>query len=132
MDQTANLKEQLELARLIHKLGDADPEASHEMKQRTAVKLLLTADRLAALVIALNQLMTQKAQVTLPRVLEQIGRNAGEDLIPRAVLDSILKSYPDQAVEILQDLHHSHTNDCYFFHRWGMYVGVEYDGYIHT
>jgi hypothetical protein len=68
MDQKANLKEQLELARLIRTLGDADPEASHEMKQRTTVKLLLAADRLAALVIALNQWMTQgvtqpKAQV---------------------------------------------------------------------
>jgi hypothetical protein len=70
--------------------------------------------------------------LAMPRVPEQIGQNAGEDLIRRAVLDSILKSYPDQAVEILQDLHCSHTNGCYFFQRWGMYVGVEHDGYVHT
>ena len=55
-----------------------------------------------------------------------------EDLIPRKVVEAIAKSWPDQAGEILPNLHYSHLNGCYFFERWGMYVGVEFDGYIHT
>ena len=51
-------------------------------------------------------------------------------MIPRAVIDAIIKAWPDQAVEILQEL--KFNRDHYFINRWGMYVGIEFDGYIHT
>ena len=53
-----------------------------------------------------------------------------ETVIPRAVIDAIIKAWPDQAIEILRDLRFA--GDHYSFTRWGMYVGVEFDGYIHT
>lgn len=49
----------------------------------------------------------------------------------RAV-DAIIRAWPDQAVEIFAQLQHDGLSGCYFFTRWGLYVGVEYDGYIHT
>lgn len=51
-------------------------------------------------------------------------------LIPDAVRDSIIKTWPDQAVAILEQIRPA--RDHWYFTRWGMYVGVEYDGYIHT
>lgn len=55
---------------------------------------------------------------------------AGRDLIPRPVIDAIVKTWPDQAAEILPTL--VFAGDHYGFVRWGMYVGVEFDGHIHT
>lgn len=52
------------------------------------------------------------------------------ELIPKAVIDAIVKAWPDQAAAILTDLRFA--GDHYSFNRWGMYVGVEFDGYIHT
>lgn len=51
-------------------------------------------------------------------------------VIPDVVSMSIHKSFPKDANDILKDLRWSMG---YFsFNRWGMYVGVELDGYIHT
>lgn len=55
---------------------------------------------------------------------------AGEYVVPRAVIDSLLKAWPNQFTEIMKDLRFA--GDHYSFTRWGMYVGVEFDGYIHT
>lgn len=52
--------------------------------------------------------------------------------IPAAVVSAILKAWPDQSVEILKDLQYDTLNGNWYFRRWGMYVGVESDGYIHT
>jgi hypothetical protein len=51
-------------------------------------------------------------------------------IIPDVVRDSIKKSFPDQAKDIIASLRWS--GDHFSFTRWGMYVGVELDGYIHT
>lgn len=53
-----------------------------------------------------------------------------EEVLPKAVINAVLKAWPDQATEILASIKHNY--DHYFFERWGMYVGIEYDGYIHT
>jgi hypothetical protein len=50
--------------------------------------------------------------------------------IPCVVIDAITAAFPDHAVEILAGL--KWNRDHYFFEKWGMYVGVEVDGYIHT
>jgi len=47
-----------------------------------------------------------------------------------AVVDAIRKAFPDQADEILAQLRLN--RDHWYFQRWGMYVGVEFDGHIHT
>lgn len=52
--------------------------------------------------------------------------------IPLAVMLAIEKRWPNEALEILQSLQYDSLNGCYYFIRWGMYVGVETDGYIHT
>jgi hypothetical protein len=51
-------------------------------------------------------------------------------IISDVCIAAIKKAWPDQAMDILKDVKHS--RDHYFFVRWGMYVGVEYDGHIHT
>jgi hypothetical protein len=61
---------------------------------------------------------------------QDVAKQASAELIPKAVTDAILKAWPDQAVEILGQLRFA--GDHYSFTRWGMYVGVEFDGYIHT
>jgi hypothetical protein len=53
-------------------------------------------------------------------------------MIPYAVVQAVVKAWPDQAVEILRDIRPDTLNGCWGFRRWGMYVGVEYDGYIHS
>lgn len=52
----------------------------------------------------------------------------------RTVAESaIVKAFPNDAGEILAELKWDCLNGCFFFQRWGMYVGVEaVDGYIHT
>lgn len=52
------------------------------------------------------------------------------DAIPTAVVAAICKAWPDQAAEILQQIKWNH--DHWYIQRWGMYVGIEPDGYIHT
>ena len=51
------------------------------------------------------------------------------ELDPRA-LEALSNAWPDQLDDILKSLFLNH--DHYGFGRWGMYVGVEFDGYIHT
>lgn len=50
--------------------------------------------------------------------------------VPSAVIEAIKKAWPDQADDIFEQMHDN--GDYFYFTRWGMYVGVEYDGYIHT
>lgn len=53
--------------------------------------------------------------------------------IPEAVKKAILAAWPDQADEIISELrHHKGFDEYYSFQRWGMFVGIELDGYIHT
>ena len=52
--------------------------------------------------------------------------------IPDAVIASITRAFPDQAQEILESIQRDGISQCYYFLRWGLYVGVEDDGYIHT
>lgn len=55
------------------------------------------------------------------------------DKIPAAVKNAILAAWPDQAEEIIASLrHHKGFDEYYSFQRWGMFVGIELDGYIHT
>ena len=60
----------------------------------------------------------------------KIAKACAEDMVPMAVIKAIIKAWPDQALEIIGELRFA--GDHYSFTRWGMYVGVEYDGYIHT
>lgn len=52
------------------------------------------------------------------------------EALPDAVVAAVTRTWPDQAAEILPLIRHN--LDHYYFERWGMYVGIEYDGYIHT
>src|SRR5690349_19978954 len=60
-----------------------------------------------------------------------INDEASEYLIPVDVIRSIVRSFRNDALDILNgELHHA--GDHFYFNRFGMYIGVEYDGYIHT
>ena len=52
------------------------------------------------------------------------------------VVEALKKAFPDHTKDYVGNLVHEvkwdHLNGCYFFQRWGMYVGIETDGYIHT
>lgn len=53
--------------------------------------------------------------------------------IPEPVKNAIRDAWPDKADEIIASLrHHKGFDEYYSFVRWGMFVGVELDGYIHT
>jgi hypothetical protein len=51
-------------------------------------------------------------------------------VIPDKVSEAIKQAFPKDANEILDSLRWS--GDHFSFNRWGMYVGVELDGYIHS
>lgn len=51
-------------------------------------------------------------------------------VIPDVVSQSIQQAFSKQANDILKELRWS--GDHFSFNRWGMYVGVELDGYIHS
>jgi hypothetical protein len=59
---------------------------------------------------------------------------------PRIITDVVIKAlkaaFPSDTHSIrnniLNDVKWDSLNGCYYFQRWGMYVGVEEDGYIHT
>jgi hypothetical protein len=56
----------------------------------------------------------------------------GDRIVEQVVIESIGSSFPTNADSILQDLKWSSINGCYYFERWGMWVGCEVDGYIHS
>lgn len=52
--------------------------------------------------------------------------------LPDAVILNLFNAWEDQFMEIIAQIKWDHLNGCYAFNRWGMYVGVERDGYIHS
>lgn len=52
--------------------------------------------------------------------------------VEEIVVNNLLNAFPNNAQSILQELKWSPLGGNYFFVRWGMYVGVEPDGYIHS
>lgn len=56
--------------------------------------------------------------------------------LPDVVVEAIKKAFPDHTKDYTNNLLHEvkwdHLNRCFFFVKWGMYVGVEEDGHIHT
>src|SRR6266851_10209958 len=69
-------------------------------------------------------------QAEYPALLVVAENKALSKGVHSAVVDALIKAWPEQAVEILEQLNYDSMNGCYYFSRWGMYVGVEYDGYI--
>lgn len=58
---------------------------------------------------------------------------------PQAVIDAIRQAFGSrdgqlmgQAEDIIKNLRYYPGDDLWGFTRWGMFVGVERDGYIHT
>ncbi len=54
----------------------------------------------------------------------------GSGFVPDVVVNAIRNAFPNNADDILKELRWS--MDHFSFTRWGMYVGVECDGYIHS
>ena len=52
--------------------------------------------------------------------------------VPKEVTEAIKNAFPKDAEEILGSLRYHSLDRMYSFLRWGMFVGVELDGYIHT
>jgi hypothetical protein len=61
---------------------------------------------------------------------QQEGAGSMDYELPQKAAEAVVKAWPDQADSILQGIRFA--GDHYSFNRWGMYVGVEADGYIHT
>ena len=53
-------------------------------------------------------------------------------LKPCKVVESIVKSFPNDYEKVLKALQWDDLNGCYYVAYAGMYVGIEEDGYIHT
>jgi hypothetical protein len=54
----------------------------------------------------------------------------GKGFVPDIVCSEIRRCFPNDAESILKDLRWS--MDHFSFSRWGMYIGIEMDGYIHS
>ena len=58
------------------------------------------------------------------------------DTVPQPITDvvaqAIRRSFPKECEDILKTLHWNAFGRHFYFERWGMYVGVETDGYIHS
>ena len=52
--------------------------------------------------------------------------------VTEVVIASVKKSFPTECDEIIPTIRWDSLNRCYFFQRWGMYIGIEEDGYIHS
>jgi hypothetical protein len=65
-------------------------------------------------------------------VLKELNPGFEINLVPEVVYEAIFKAWPDQATEVVEQLGYDSLNGNWHFNRWGMYVGVEDDGYIHT
>ena len=50
----------------------------------------------------------------------------------QVVIDAISNAFPKESKEILASLQYDGILGCWYFTRWGMFVGVELDGYIHS
>jgi hypothetical protein len=55
----------------------------------------------------------------------------GDKEVEEVVIQAITNSFRDHQ-KILAELKWSPIDGCYFFHLYGMFVGVEVDGYIHS
>ena len=66
---------------------------------------------------------------TVTEQIEKRDAQVAKGFDVRAV-EAVMRAWPDQADEIFAQWKKS--SDHYYFTRWGMYVGVEYDGYIHS
>lgn len=64
--------------------------------------------------------------------LPQFTADTVPEPIPPVVRDKLRIAFPDEIEEILKTLRWSHTNGCFYFIRWGLFVGVETDGFIHS
>jgi hypothetical protein len=51
---------------------------------------------------------------------------------PYAVVEAIQSAFPMHADEILASLRYHPGDGFWSFTRWGMFVGVERDGHVHT
>jgi hypothetical protein len=50
----------------------------------------------------------------------------------QVVVEAVTKAFPKEASDILAELKYDNIMKCWFFVRWGMFVGVEENGYIHS
>lgn len=51
---------------------------------------------------------------------------------PDIVLEAIKKAFPTHADDIIKELKYDSLCDFWHFNRWGTFIGVERDGYIHS
>lgn len=64
--------------------------------------------------------------------LVRMHHRAFPKVISDVVIAAVKKAFPDQADLILAETKWDSLNGCYYFIRWGMFVGIEEDGYIHS
>lgn len=48
------------------------------------------------------------------------------------VTDAVLKAFPKDGDTVLKEMQWDSLNGCWMISRWGMMIGIEKDGYIHT
>lgn len=68
----------------------------------------------------------------LPGQEEKDWHKRVREQLPAVAIENVINSFTDQAEEILKSIKYDYMNRCWFFTRWGMYIGIEADGYIHS
>lgn len=75
--------------------------------------------------------VVRNTYATSGRVYDDCNACNGSGYLPTVVVDSIVKSFPERAEKILEEL--GWGGDHFYFRLGDLYVGVEAkDGYIHT
>lgn len=68
----------------------------------------------------------------MPRYLDHLEALYRAGVAPYAVVAAIQQAFPNDADDILRKLRYHSLDGYWSFVRWGMFVGVELDGHIHT
>lgn len=45
---------------------------------------------------------------------------------------SVLETFPKDGENLAKEMKWDSLNGCFYFHYFGMYIGIETDGYIHS
>ena len=50
----------------------------------------------------------------------------------QTVADAVGRAFPNDATEVLREMRWDGICGCWMIERWGMWIGIETDGYVHS
>ena len=50
----------------------------------------------------------------------------------QTVADAIDRAFPDDSADVLREMRWDGICGCWMIEKWGMWIGIETDGYVHS